>query len=228
MVFVGFCLSTSFIRPVKSNSMKLNPRTFLLGALSAGILTPLLLNFYSLSISSFPAHNYLLNHLAVFSIILSFIFPRHTLNFAMRNFNLGICVILFSFYTLIFGSVLDSYVSSFYPTGLRIPLFFLLTLGCVPLTVIMQLLHSANKKAWLQSTLAKSIFILSLMIAIALNFKELFLLAYAVLLLIGFFFVFGFLSNFLARTHGSSLSIGLANGVTLAWTFATAIPLYIP
>ena len=66
------------------------------------------------------------------------------------------------------------------------------------------------------------------MIAIALNFKELFLLAYAVLLLIGFFFVFGFLSNFLARSHGSSLSIGLANGVTLAWTFATAIPLYIP
>ena len=89
------------------------------------------------------------------------------------------------------------------------------------------MLHGAHNRAWITATLAKSILILSLSLAIVLNFEELFLLAYAILLLVAFFFVFGFLSNYLDKRLSNPFSIGLANGVSLAWTLATAIPLYM-
>ena len=155
------------------------------------------------------------------------VFPKNALKLVLKNFNLAITVPLFIFYTLIFGSVLDKYVSSFYPTGFRIPLFFLLLSGCIPISIIIQMLHGAHNRAWIKATLAKSILILSLSLAIILNFEELFLLAYAILLLIAFFFVFGFLSNYLDKRLSNPFSIGLANGVSLAWTLATAIPLYM-
>ena len=91
----------------------------------AGVSTPLILNFHFLSFTSFPAHDYLINHLILFSVIMCLVFPKDALKLVLKNFNLAITVPLFIFYTLIFGSVLDKYVSSFYPTGFRIPLFFL-------------------------------------------------------------------------------------------------------
>ena len=227
-LFFTFCLVPHLLHPVQSNKFEFSFRNCFVGNLLAGTLTPLLLNFQLLPISSFPSHNYLINHLIVFSIIISFIFPHQTRHLALKNFNLGICVVLFIFYTLIFGSVLDSYVSSFYPTAGRIPLFVLLLFGCVPIAIIIQVLHSSHEKAWIKATLTKSILVLSLTVAIPLNIKELFLLAYAILLLIGFFFVFGFLSNYLSRRFNNPLSIGIANGATLAWIFSTALPLYIP
>ena len=226
-LFLGFCLSTSFLPRPEFEKIKIPFKRLLLVIVLAGVFTPLLLNLHYLSFTSFPAHNYLISHLLLFSVIMSVIFPRNALRLALKNFNLAIFVFLFIFYTLIFGSVLDNYVSSFYPTGSRIPLFFLLLFGCIPVLITMQMLHGATKHAWIKATLAKGSLILSLSIAIILNFEELFLLAYAILLLFAFFLVFGFLSNYLDKRLSNPISIGIANGVSLAWTFATALPLYI-
>ena len=76
--------------------------------------------------------------------------------------------------------------------------------------------------------LTKASLILSLVLAIILNSPDLIILAYGILLLLLFFLVFSFLSNFLNKHHENVLSIGVANGITLAWTFASALPLYIP
>ena len=227
-LFFSFCLSTHFLHYIEFKKIKITFKSFLFANVLAGIAVPIFLNFYFLSLTPFPAHNYLINHLVLFSVILSLIFPQDTLKFALKNFNLAICVPLFIFYALIFGSVLDNYVSSFYPTGSRVPLFFLLVLGCVPMTIIIQLLHGTDKHAWIKATLTKFFLIFSLMLSIALNFKDLFLIAYAVLLLTGFFLVFGFLSNYFSRRLNNPFSVGLANGVVLAWTFSTALPIYIP
>jgi len=39
--------------------------------------------------------------------------------------------------------------------------------------------------------------------------------------------VFGFLSHYFIKRLGSFLSVSIANGFTLAWTLATAIPTYL-
>ena len=226
-LFSGFCLSIRFLPLINFEKIKIPFKPVPIVMVLAGVSTPLLLNFHFLSFTSFPAHDYLINHLILFSVIMCLVFPKDALKSVLKNFNLAITVPLFIFYTLIFGSVLDKYVSSFYPTGFRIPLFFLLLLGCIPISIIIQMLHGAHNRAWITATLAKSILILSLSLAIVLNFEELFLLAYAILLLIAFFFVFGFLSNYLDKRLSNPFSIGLANGVSLAWTLATAIPLYM-
>jgi len=59
------------------------------------------------------------------------------------------------------------------------------------------------------------------------GFEELFLLGYAIILLIAFWLVFGFLSHYFIKRLGSFLSVSIANGFTLAWTLATAIPTYL-
>ena len=74
----------------------------------------------------------------------------------------------------------------------------------------------------------KLFFLISLIFPMLLNFNNLFLLGYTIILLIAFWLVFGFLAHNLFRRVGYFLSIALANGVTLAWTMATAIPTYLP
>ena len=39
--------------------------------------------------------------------------------------------------------------------------------------------------------------------------------------------IFGFLANMVSRKYNNTLSVGLANGIALAWTFSTALPLYV-
>ena len=39
--------------------------------------------------------------------------------------------------------------------------------------------------------------------------------------------IFGFLANIISRKYNNTLSSGLANGIALAWTFSTALPLYV-
>jgi len=78
------------------------------------------------------------------------------------------------------------------------------------------------------SNTTKIFLLISLAISIYLNQKELFILGYAILLLICFYAVFGVLSNIINNRYSNFLSVGIANGIVMSWTFSTALPLYIP
>ena len=198
-----------------------------LANISAALITPLLLFFFSIKFADYPAHSYLINHLFLYGILVIIINKIPINSLAFRDFKLSVFVIIFCFFTLIIGNILDSYVSTFYLTHSRIQLFIPLILACIPISFLVDSYYINKSSIFIKSTITKTSLIISLCLAIYLNFEELFLLGYAIILLIAFWFVFGFLSHYFIKRLGSFLSVSIANGFTLAWTLGTAIPTYL-
>lgn len=196
--------------------------------LVAAFLTPILLKTSTFEIINIPTHNYLINHLLLYSFFLMILIPNKIYRNILSTFNAYIFLIVIIFYTLIIGGVIDSYISSFYPSSIRINLIAWTMLGCLPLMVIIQIFNDNQKNNLIMRNITNFFLVLSLSTAIYFNFEELFLLGYAIFLFIAFTLFFGFLSNVLNKKYGNLLSIGLVNGVTLSWTFAIALPIYIP
>ena len=194
----------------------------------AAILIPYVLKIYTIKFLTLPAHNYLINHLLLTSVLLIILLPIKFDKSLLKSFNLYIFALLFIFFTFVLGGILDNYVSSFYLSDSRIRSFVFLILGCVPIMVIIQMFYQASKHGWIMGNIGKLSIILSLSISILLDFKQLFILGYAVILLIAFGLIFGFLANLINNKYNNFLSVGIANGLVLAWTFATALPTYIP
>ena len=107
-------------------------------------------------------------------------------------------------------------------------LFVLLAIACVPLMIVVQSFYQVEKYGWAIGNLGKLFILISLSISIWLDLEKLFILGYAVILFIGFSIIFGFLANLLNSKYNDVFSIGTANGLVLAWTFSTALPIYIP
>ena len=162
------------------------------------------------------------------SIILIVFTPIKVNKFLIQNFNLPIFAFLFVTFSLVFGNVLNSYVSTFYLSDGRMGLFVLLAIACVPLMIVVQSFYQVEKYGWAIGNLGKLFILISLSISIWLDLEKLFILGYAVILFIGFSIIFGFLANLLNRKYNDVFSIGTANGLVLAWTFSTALPIYIP
>ena len=190
-------------------------------------LSPLILYYFKINFVEFPAHNHLINQMILISIILSFSIPSAQIRELAKSFDFRLFAILFILFCILFGSILDSYVSSFLLTGIRVPIFFCCLLGTVPLMVLMQLYYDNYSNGWIVGNIFKLLLIISLSTSILLEISQLFIVGYAIILFLAFALIFGFLANMVSRKYNSTLSVGLANGITLAWTFSTTLPLYV-
>ena len=165
--------------------------------------------------------------MVLISIILFFSIPYTQIKALPKSFNLPLFTFLFILFCILFGVILDSYVSSFLLTGIRVPLFFYCLLGSVPLMVLMQIYYDSYLNGWIVGNIFKLFLIISLSTSILLDISQLFIMGYAIILFLAFALIFGFLSNMISKKYNNTLSVGLANGVALAWTFSTALPLYV-
>ena len=226
-----FCLFVTFLMNIRIKRLiaaNISFKYCIIGNLIAAAFTPLILNIYTFKWLDFPSHNYLINHFMVYAI-LAFSFTKGAIkSITFRDFNLLIFNGLVVFFILILGAVLDQYVSTFFLTQSRIPIFILLVIGCIPITFYIQVFYQVHQGGIWKANLSKLCLVLSLVLATFLNFTELFLLGYAIFLLLAFWLVFGFLAHITLRKFGSWSSVALASGITLAWTFSTALPLYLP
>ena len=227
-LFISFCIFTQTLKKTTGIQVELTFRKLFIGNLVAAVITPAVLYFSLIDFVRFPAHNYLINHLFLYSLTLSFFLPIRELSVSWKPHYFVISGTLFAFFALVLGGIIDSYISTFSLTNSRLKLFFLLIIVCVPLMLVIQTIYQAKKGRLLMGNITKSCLVLSLVVPISLNFVDFFLLGYAIFLIICFFIVFGFLSNLLSSRIGNIFPIGLTNGITLAWTLSTALPLYIP
>ena len=193
----------------------------------ACVLPPLILYKFKLNFVEFPAHNHLINQMILISIISCFSIPQTQIKELSKTFNFPLFAFLFILFCILFGSILDTYVSSFLLTATRVPLFFTCLIGSVPLMVLIQSHYNNNAKGWIAGNIFKLFFIISLSTSILLDISQLFIMGYAIILFIAFTIIFGFLANMISRKYNNTLSVGLANGIALAWTFSTALPLYV-
>ena len=226
-IICAYLICISLIK--KRNFIKIEVSLFrcILANLFAAFITPIVIFFFPINITAYPAHSYLINHLLLYGIIVIVINKIPISSLVIRDFKLSIFTTTFCFFTLVIGNILDNYVSTFYLTHTRIQLFIPLIFSCIPISLLIDSYYINKNFIFIKSTITKFFLIISLALAIYLDFEELFLLGYAIILLVAYWLVYGFLSHYFIKRLGSFSSISLASGITLAWTFATAIPIYI-
>ncbi len=227
-LFVLFICSLKLFPTRKLERRTVSFRNFIFAGITATVTVPYILAFFTPPLVIFPAHNHLISHLFLMSLILSVLTPLKLNKFFIQDFNLLIFSFLFVTFSLVFGNVLNSYVSTFFLSDGRIGLFLLLTTGCVPIMIVVQSFYQVGKYGWVMGNLAKLFILISLSISIWFDLENLFILGYAIILFIAFSMIFGFLASLLNRKYNDVFSIGTANGLVLAWTFSTALPTYIP
>lgn len=123
----------------------------------------------------------------------------------------------------VFGLILDRYGANFWPTGSRWPIIAALSLGALPF-MLADALAAFGAPLWQRVTQRIAVLI-SLAIAVALDFEGLFFLIMIAPVIVLFFVTFGLMGRRFAELNGPATS-GLALGVILAWALGVSFPLF--
>ena len=124
-----------------------------------------------------------------------------------------------------FGLPLDRYVLSFSPIPERVPLILAVLAGTLPFFLADEWLTRGQGAARGSYPVTKLLFLISLAIAVALNFKKLFFLILIIPIILIFFIIYGFFSGWVNRQTGNPLVGGAANALAFAWAIAVTFPM---
>jgi hypothetical protein len=133
-------------------------------------------------------------------------------------------VALAGYYVIAMGLPIDAYVTSFVPTGLRWPLIPAMFCGTVIYFLADEWLTRGAGAAWGGYAFTKIGFLVSLIVAVALNPQKLFFLVIIVPVIFVLFVIYGLLSRWVySRTRDPRVgALGAAFG--LAWAIAVTFP----
>ena len=230
-LFFSLVFSRYFIPQKKITKIYFNSRFLIISFILGIIIPPTILYFFKLKISSFTTHNHLINHLLIFNIIIyltNYNTVIRNIKLWRDNFSFLFFFYIFICFILIFGTVIDTFISSFFPTNERLLLFVFLTFTTIPLCSFIYFLSLSKSLPFFYTLFLKFSLIFSLMISNLLLFDTAFLLSYALMLLLFFFITFGYLGSSFNKKYSNFLSVGMANGLFLSMLLSSAIPLYIP
>lgn len=138
----------------------------------------------------------------------------------------GLTLLTVGFFLLFVAWPFERFFTAFLPLDARFPLFLAALAGTLPYFLFDEWLTRAaggrrGGYAW-----TKVLFLLSLGLAVALDFQALFFLLIIVPLVVAFFVIHGMLSGWIVRGTGSPVVAGVTNAVALAWALAVTFPLY--
>lgn len=135
----------------------------------------------------------------------------------------AVAVTLYGFVGLVLP--IDAYVTSFVPTPSRAILILAMLAGTLSFFLSDEWLTrglGAGRGAYAASKLA---FLLSLALAVGLDFKRLFFLVIIVPVIVLFFVVYGAISAWAYRCTGHPHVAGIANAIAFAWAIGVTFPL---
>jgi dienelactone hydrolase len=144
-------------------------------------------------------------------------FPRAVLWIA-----LGVAV----FGVLVFGGVIERFVTSFVPHTGRVAVIVGLSLGAVPFMLADALITRGGRAALWQVIAARAGFLISLCIAVALDFDGLLFLLIILPVIVLFFLIFGTMAGWVGRRTGLPAAAGLGLGIVLAWSLGVSFPMF--
>lgn len=121
---------------------------------------------------------------------------------------------------------LDRYFTSFVPVAERLPLMLAVFAGTLPYFVVDEWATRGAQARRGAYPVTKLLFLLSLALAVALDFEGLFFLVIIVPVILLFFVVHGVFSRWIVRATGSPLVAALGNAVAFAWAIGVTFPLY--
>jgi pimeloyl-ACP methyl ester carboxylesterase len=120
---------------------------------------------------------------------------------------------------------IDSYFTSFLPSAGRLPLLAAMLIGTTAFFLSTEWLTRGEHAARGGYVAAKGAFIVSLAIAVALDFERLFFLIIIVPLIVVFFVVYGLVSGVVYRRTRHPLVAGIASAIAFAWAIGVTFPL---
>jgi hypothetical protein len=124
-----------------------------------------------------------------------------------------------------FGGAMERYVTSFAPGLPRAPLLAAMLVGTTSFFLADEWLtrgQGTGKGAYAATKVA---FVLSLAVAVALDFQRLFFLVIIVPVILVFFMIYGLFSAWAYRRTGHPWVAGIANAVGFAWAIGVTFPL---
>ncbi|MEM8654906.1 MAG: alpha/beta fold hydrolase [Pseudomonadota bacterium] len=122
-----------------------------------------------------------------------------------------------------FGVALDRYGANFFPSAGRVPIIAALLIGALPF-MLADARAAFGAPAW-QRVVLRIAVLVSLGIAVALDFEGLFFLIMIAPVIVLFFLTFGVMGRAFAARAGPTTS-GLALGLVLAWALGVSFPLF--
>ncbi len=143
---------------------------------------------------------------------------------AMTRVLIAIGVVIV-FNVIAIGLPLDAYVFSFLPGVWRYSLIAIVLIGTLPYFLADEYLTRYCAAMRGSYPLTKLCFLVSLVIAIALNLEKLFFLVIIVPVIILLFLIYGLFSAWIFRRTGNAFVAASANAVLFAWFIAVTFPL---
>ena len=122
-----------------------------------------------------------------------------------------------------FVFAIDRYAANFWPTGTRVGIIGLITLGATLFFVAdARLSHLASRRRRVLIHLA---FLLSLVVAVMIDFAGLFFLLMIAPVIVLFYLVFGTMGHAVSNRTGP-VAVGIVLGLMLAWSLGVTFPLF--
>lgn len=121
--------------------------------------------------------------------------------------------------------VLDTYVTSFAITAPRVPLVFLMLAGTLSYFLADEWLTRGVAPARGGHLFTRFCFLISLGIAVALSFEDLFFLLIIAAVIVVYFLVYGFFGRWIYQSTGHPAVGAIALAVAYAWALAAVFPM---
>ncbi|AHM03415.1 Lysophospholipase [Roseibacterium elongatum DSM 19469] len=201
-------------------------RIFWLLASVPAIVTPLILALFETRVLPVLVADYLALHLALYGALVLISAAWFGGLPARRGWIWGLALAAYGL--LAFGGVMDRYVASFVPVAGRLPVMALILPGAIlAMLADAVLLQAGQARPW-RRWVARLAFLLSLGLAVALDFERLFFLI-IILPVIGLFYAsFGVMGRWVGQRTGSVLAMGLGLGLVLGWALGVSFPMFDP
>lgn len=237
-LLVGVCLLAwplSRLLPVVSRPARgagLPWRRLLPAALLPAIATPLALWWFPADFMGVLVGGYLAIHFLVYGLFSAaclwwFARPgRETTRSETSYPRLLLASLLACAYVAgLMALVLDTQVTSFAITAPRLPLVFLMLLGTLSYFLADEWLNRGPGTARGGHLFSRFCFLLSLFLAVALSFEDLFFLLIIAAVIVIYFLVYGLFSRWIYQATGHPFVGAIANAVAFAWALAAVFPM---
>jgi hypothetical protein len=199
---------------------------FLALAAVPAIATPLILAPFDTRFLPVLVADYLALHLALYGALVLALagwagaLPR------LHGWAWGL--LLAAYGLLAFGGVMDRYVASFVPVAGRIPIMAVILPGAILAMLGDAILQEAGRARLWRRWTARVLFLVSLGIAVALDFERLFFLLIILPVILLFYLSFGLMGAWVGRRTGSVVAMGLGLGLILGWALGVTFPMFDP
>lgn len=239
LLLLGICVGAwplsrllpTVVTPARGAS--LGWRALLPAGLAPALATPLLLWGFPADFLGILVGGYLAMHFAVYGLLtaaaLWWLSRRHRPKTGPGKASLArglAATVLATAYTgALVALALDTYVTSFAITPLRLPLVFLMLAGTLAYFLSDEWLTRGADTPWGARVFTRSCFLLSLALAVALSFEDLFFLLIIGAVILLYFVVYGLFSAWVYRATGHPAVGATANAVAFAWALAAVFPI---